>query len=155
MWHVKAVEILCSCSFENMALWHERDISNSSVERIILPDATTLLDYALNRIAGILKNMIVYPDRMLSNMNKTGGLVFSQEVLLVLVSKGFSRNEAYKKVQALAMASWEGPPSFRERVFSDPEINEILTPDEIAACFDLKKVLSGVDTLFKRVGLVV
>ncbi|QUL99000.1 MAG: adenylosuccinate lyase [Candidatus Fermentithermobacillus carboniphilus] len=140
-------------ALENVALWHERDISNSSVERIILPDSTTLLDYALNRMLGILKDLRVYPERMLGNLNLTGGLVFSEEVLLALVSKGIKREDAYAKVQELAMSAWEGPPSFRERVIADQEIRQLLGQDEIEKCFDLTTALSNVDEIFRRIGL--
>ena len=140
---------------ENNALWHERDISNSSVERITLPDATSLLDYVLVRTTGILKEMRVYPERMLANLNLTGGLIFSEEVLLALVASGMKREDAYSIVQRLAMAAWEGPPTFRERVEADPEVNSILTKEEIAKCFDLGRALAGVDEIFRRVGLVI
>lgn len=140
-------------SLENIALWHERDISNSCVERLIIPDSTTLLDYALNRMINILKDLKVYPNKMLENLNLTGGLVFSEEVLLALVSKGMKREDAYAKVQALAMDSWESAPSFRERVASDPEIGKLLRKDEIEACFDLTKALGHVDKVFERIGL--
>ena len=140
---------------ENNALWHERDISNSSVERITLPDATSLLDYVLVRMTGILKEMRVYPERMLANLNLTGGLIFSEEVLLALVAQGMKREDAYSIVQRLAMAAWEGPPTFRERVEADPEVNSILTKEEIAKCFDLGRALAGVDEIFRRVGLVI
>jgi len=140
-------------ALENNALWHERDISNSSVERIIIPDSVTLLDYALTRMTGILKDLRVYPERMLSNLNLTGGLVFSEEVLLALVSKGMSREDAYAKVQSLAMASWEGGKTFRERVVLDSDIREVLSDEEIERCFDLKRALARVDEIFARLGL--
>ena len=140
---------------ENNALWHERDISNSSVERITLPDATSLLDYVLVRMTGILKEMRVYPERMLANLNLTGGLFFSEEVLLALVAQGMKREDAYAIVQRLAMAAWEGPPTFRERVEADPEVNAVLTKEEIVRCFDLGRALAGVDEIFRRVGLVI
>jgi len=140
-------------SLENIALWHERDISNSCVERLIIPDSSTLLDYALNRMISILKDLKVYPNKMLENLNLTGGLVFSEEVLLALVSKGMKREDAYAKVQALAMDSWENAPSFRERVAANPEIRKMLQKDEIEACFDLSKALGHVDEVFERIGL--
>ncbi len=143
-----------SAALENTNLWDQRDISNSSVERIILPDSVILLDYALNRMAQMLKGLRVHPDKMLSNLNLTGGLVFSEEVLLKLVSKGLSREEAYAKVQGLAMASWEGPPSFRERVVKDQELAQICSSQELESCFDLSKTLMHVDAIFKRLGLV-
>lgn len=142
-------------ALENNSLWHERDMSNSSVERIILPDATTLLDYVLARLTGILKDMRVFPERMLSNMNLTGGLVFSEEVLLALVASGMKREDAYAIVQRLAMAAWEGAPTFKERVESDPAIAEALTPDEVARCFDLRRALARVDDIFKHADLLV
>lgn len=141
-------------ALENNALWHERDISNSSVERVIIPDSTTLLDYSLSRMTGILKNLRVYPQKMLENLNLTGGLIFSEEVLLALVRKGLKREDAYSKVQALAMASWEGGRSFRERVSQDPDILGLLTREEIEECFDIKRSLSRVDVIFKRIGLL-
>ena len=142
-------------AMENNALWHERDISNSSVERIILPDATTLLDYALSRLTGILKDMRVYPERMLSNLNLTGGLVFSEEVLLALVATGMKREDAYAIVQRLAMAAWEGAPTFRERALSEPAIMNSLGAQKIASCFDLGHALARVDGIFKQADLLV
>lgn len=143
-----------SAAFENNNLWDQRDISNSSVERIILPDSLILLDYALNRMAGILEGLKVYPDRMLLNLNLTGGLIFSEEVLLRLVSKGLSREQAYAKVQGLAMAAWDGPPSFKERVINDSDLAGICSREELESCFDLTKTLMHVDAVFKRLGLV-
>lgn len=143
-----------SAALENNNLWDQRDISNSSVERIILPDSLILLDYALNRMAGILEGLRVYPDRMLLNLNLTGGLIFSEEVLLRLVSKGLSREQAYAKVQGLAMASWDGPPSFKERVINDSVLAAVCSRQELESCFDLTKTLMHVDAVFKRLGLV-
>lgn len=142
-------------ALENNALWHERDISNSSVERIILPDSTTLLDYMLNRMIGILKDLTVYPERMLSNFNLTGGLIFSEEVLLALVEKGMKREDAYALVQKLAMDAWASPPTFRERVAAEPEIVKTLGEARIGECFDLKRALSRVDEIMRRVGLII
>ncbi|HHW26743.1 MAG TPA: adenylosuccinate lyase [Firmicutes bacterium] len=142
-------------ALENNLLWHERDISNSSVERIILPDSTTLLDYTLHRMTGILKNLRVYPDRMLHNLNLTGGLVFSEEVLLALVSSGMKREDAYALVQSLALAAWDGPPSFKERVYADPAIAGRLSKEQLDECFGLERALSKVDFIFERCGLLV
>lgn len=142
-------------ALENNALWHERDMSNSSVERIILPDAATLLDYVLARMTGILKDMKVYPERMLQNLNLTGGLVFSEEVLLALVSSGMKREDAYAVVQRLAMAAWEGPPTFRERVESEPAIVDALGRSRVADCFDLVHALARVDEIFRHADLIV
>ncbi len=142
-------------AMENNLLWNERDISNSSVERIIVPDSTTLLDYTLNRMTRTLEEMRVYPDRMLLNLNLTGGLVFSEEVLLALVASGMRREDAYELVQGLAMAAWEGPPSFKERVYADPVITERLGKDKLDECFALERALSKVDFVFERCGLLI
>ncbi len=137
-------------ALENDNLWDQRDISNSCVERIILPDSMTLVDYALNRITRILKNLKVYPDNMLRNLNLTGGLIFSEEILLLLVAKGITREQAYAKVQELAMASWEGGTSFKQRVLSDAFISKICTREELQSCFNLDKTLANVDVVFAR-----
>jgi adenylosuccinate lyase len=142
-------------ALENNALWHERDMSNSSVERVTLPDATTLLDFVLVRMTGILKDLRVFPDRMIANLNLTGGLIFSEEILLALVSSGMKREDAYAIVQRLAMAAWEGPPTFRERVETEPRIKEVLGPEKTGECFDLRRALKRVDDIFKRVGLLI
>lgn len=142
-------------ALENNALWHERDMSNSSVERIILPDSTTLIEYALHRMTGILRDLQVYPERMLANLHMTGGLVFSEEVLLALVQHGMKREDAYALVQKLAMDAWDGPPSFEERVLKDSEALRVLGEERIRECFDLKHALREVDGIFRRVGLLV
>ncbi len=139
-------------ALENNNLWDQRDISNSCVERIILPDSVILLDYALTRMVGILENLKIYPDRMLANLNLTGGLVFSEKVMLLLISKGLSREQAYEKVQSLAMASWEGPPDFRERVLGDPHIRKVCTVEELRSCFSLDEIFARVDDIFLRLG---
>lgn len=141
-------------ALEDMALWHERDISHSSVERIILPDSTILADYLLDRTAWLVENMHVYPDRMAQVVELTGGLVHSGRVLLALVEKGMSRQDAYAVVQRLAMEAWGGGRTFRELVGQEPEITSRLSPDEIAACFDNRRNLRHVDTIFRRLGLV-
>ena len=140
-------------AMENNNLWDQRDISNSSVERIILPDSVILLNYMLNRMTGILADLRVYPDRMLANLNLTGGLVFSEEVMLLLISKGFAREQAYAKVQELAMASWEGGACFKQRVLEDPEISQVCAAGEIDSWFDVNKTLVHVDAVFERLGL--
>lgn len=140
-------------AYENIPLWHERDISHSSVERIILPDATILLDYMLNRFSGVIEKLMVYPDNMLENMKKTHGLVFSQRLLLMLIEKGLSREKAYDTVQPLAMRSWEEKRPFRDLVVTNDIISENLTPDEINAAFDLKHHMRRVDEIYDRVGL--
>ena len=140
-------------AFENIPLWHERDISHSSVERIILPDATILLDYMLNRFAGVVEKLMVYPENMKLNMDKTHGLVFSQRLLLMLIEKGLSRENAYDTVQPLAMKAWEEKRGLRELVETDQTIKENLSDEEIDQAFDLSYHSRRVDEIFERVGL--
>ncbi len=140
-------------AYENIALWHERDISHSSAERIILPDATIALNYMLNRFGNIVKNLTVYSDNMKRNMDRTFGLIYSQRVLLSLIDKGMSREEAYDLVQPKAMQAWERQVPFRELIESDGEIAKRLSKEEIADCFDYKYHLKNVDVIFKRLGL--
>jgi adenylosuccinate lyase len=140
-------------AYENVPLWHERDISHSSAERIIIPDATILLNYMLNRFANIVKNLTVFPENMKRNMEKTYGLIYSQRVLLSLINKGMVREEAYDLVQPKAMEAWEKGVSFRELVEGEPRIQERLNKEEIADCFDYSYHLSQVDTIFNRLGL--
>lgn len=139
-------------SFENMPLWHERDISHSSAERIILPDATTLLDYMLDRFSRIIENLVVYPEHMKENIDRTFGLVFSQRVLLKLIDRGMSREKAYDLVQPQAMQAWKERRPFRELVEAS-EIAQVLDATEIADAFDLMYHTRQVDTIFKRLGL--
>jgi len=138
-------------AMEYVALWHERDISHSSVERGIAPDATVTLDFALNRLAGVIDKLVVYPDAMLANMNKFRGLVMSQRVLLALTQKGVSREDAYRLVQRNAMKVWEQGKDFKTELLADPEVTAALTPDEIEEKFDLAYHTKHVDTIFKRV----
>ena len=138
---------------ENVSLWHERDISHSSVERVVLPDATILLDYLLVRFRGILEGLQTYPDRMRQNLELTGGLVFSEAVLLALVGKGLSRDEAYRLVQRHAMKAWESREPFKPLLLADPEVRRHLSPAEIENCFDLGYHLRYLDEIFARVGL--
>ncbi|SFX67474.1 adenylosuccinate lyase [Thermoactinomyces sp. DSM 45891] len=140
-------------AYENVPLWHERDISHSSVERVILPDATILLDYLLNRFARIVKELTVFPENMKRNMDRTFGLIYSQRVLLTLINKGWKREEAYDRVQKLAMQAWEEQTPFRPLVEKDELIRETLSEEEMADCFDYQFHLAQVDTIFKRVGL--
>jgi len=139
-------------AFENVALWHERDISHSSVERVIIPDATILLDYMLHRLAGIVERLNVYQDRMLENLDHTHGLVYSQRLLTMLIDKGMNRENAYDLVQPLAMQAWTNKEAFRPLVESST-IAEALTPDQIKDAFDPEHHTRHVDTIFKRVGL--
>ncbi|MBO9606131.1 MAG: adenylosuccinate lyase [Paenibacillaceae bacterium] len=140
-------------AYENVTLWHERDISHSSVERIILPDATILLDYMLHRFGNIVKNLTVFPENMKRNMQSTYGVPFSGRVLTKLIDKGFSREQAYDTVQPKAMLAWETQRSFREIVEADSVIREQLSLEEIADCFDPSWHLKHVDTIFARLGL--
>ncbi|MCX7780973.1 MAG: adenylosuccinate lyase [Negativicutes bacterium] len=140
-------------ALENVALWHERDISHSSVERVILPDSTTLVHYMLKIFTDIVDRLLVYPEAMKANMNKTGGLIFSQRVMLALVDKGVVREEAYRWVQRNAMARWLEGADFKTNVIHDPDIKQYLTPAEIEDCFDPSHLLRHVDTIMARFGL--
>jgi adenylosuccinate lyase len=139
---------------ENIALWHERDISHSSAERVILPDSTILLDYLLARFREILEGMRVYPDRMLANLKASHGVIFSQQVLLALAKAGAAREAAYRLVQRNAMQAWEKEAEFQALLLADAEVRQHLGPAEIAACFDLGYHLRHVDAIFRRVGLL-
>jgi len=138
-------------AMENVALWHERDISHSSVERIIAPDSTILLDYMLNRLTGIIEKLTVYPENIQRNLALTGGLFNSQRVMLALTQKGLSRNEAYELVQRNAMKVWEQGGHLKERLMADTEVMRYLTKDELEELFDLRFYVRHVDTIFKRV----
>ncbi|MBF2603513.1 adenylosuccinate lyase [Listeria welshimeri] len=140
-------------AYENVPLWHERDISHSSAERIILPDSTILLDYILNRFGNIVKNLTVFPKNMKRNMDRTLGLIYSQRVLLALIDKGLAREAAYDVVQPRAMEAWEKQVPFRELVEQDTTITEKLSREEIADCFDYNYHLKNVDLIFDRLGL--
>jgi len=138
-------------ALEDVALWHERDISHSSVERMIAPDATVTLDFALARLAGIIDRLIVYPDNMRSNLERLGGLVHSQRVLLALTQKGVAREDAYRLVQRNAMRVWAERADFLALLKGDPDIAKVLTPIELDALFDLAYHTKHVDTIFARV----
>ena len=140
-------------AYENVGLWHERDISHSSAERIILPDATTLLNYQLNRFGNIIKNLTVFPENMLRNMNATFGLIYSQRVLLKLIDKGMSREEAYDLVQPKTALSWDNQTDFRPLVEADEAIMAKLTKEDIEDAFNYNYHLSHVDEVFARLGL--
>lgn len=140
-------------AYENVSLWHERDISHSSVERIILPDATMLLNYMLNRFGNIVKNLTVFPENMKRNMARTYGVPFSGRILTKLIDKGFSREQAYDTVQPRAMQAWEEQRQFREIVESTPEITEVLSAEEIEDAFNPSWHLKHVDTIFAKLGL--
>ncbi|MEW9701904.1 adenylosuccinate lyase [Paenibacillus sp. SI8] len=140
-------------AYENVTLWHERDISHSSVERVILPDATQLLNYMLNRLGNIIKNLTVFPENMKRNMRSTYDVPFSGRVLTKLIDKGFSREQAYDTVQPRAMQAWEEQRSFRDIVENAEVITGALSAEEIADCFDPSWHLKHVDTIFDRLGL--
>ncbi|HEY9537718.1 MAG TPA: adenylosuccinate lyase [Kiloniellaceae bacterium] len=138
-------------ALENVALWHERDISHSSVERMIAPDTTVTLDFALNRLAGVVEKLLVYPDAMQKNLDRLGGLVHSQRVLLALTQAGISREDSYRLVQRNAMKVWGGEGDFLELLKADPEIAGKVPDDKLAACFDASYHTKHVDTIFTRV----
>lgn len=140
-------------AYENVSLWHERDISHSSAERIIIPDTTILLNYMLNRFAGIVKNLTVFPENMLRNMDATFGLIYSQRVLLKLIDKGMSREEAYDLVQPKTAYAWDNQTQFRPLIEDDERIMSVLTLEDIEDAFNYQWHLKHVDTLFERVGL--
>ena len=156
-------ENICGCarvmrgymaaSCENVALWHERDISHSSTERIILPDATELLDYMLCRFRGILENLVVYPENMLANIWRTNGVIFAQRVMNALIGKGLSREKAYDTVQPLAMKAWSEGIDYRKLLKESPEVSALLTVAELEDCFTLDYYFKNVDFIFERVGI--
>ncbi len=147
----RVVRSNAQAAFENVALWHERDISHSSVERIIIPDSTTLVDYMLQQTANLIDTMFVYPERMMSNLESTGGLVFSGQLLLDLVEHGVSREDAYRMVQRHAMRAWKEGLNFRELVLKDKNITRRVPREQIERAFDLKRQLRNIDKIFARV----
>jgi len=138
-------------ALEDVPLWHERDISHSSVERIILPDSTILLDFMLNRFTGIVSRLLVYPERMIKNLELSRGTIYSQKLLLLLIEQGMRRELAYELIQRLAMKTYQEGGSFLDRVRADPEVSSRLSRREIEACFDPKSFLLHLDTIYKRV----
>ncbi len=147
----RVVRANAQAGFENVALWHERDISHSSAERVIIPDSTTLVDYLLQKTANLLDTMFVYPERMKINLESTGGLVFSGQLLLDLVEHGVSREDAYRMVQRHAMHAWKEGLNFRESVLKDKEITKRVPREPIERAFDLKRQLRNIDKIFARV----
>lgn len=145
------IRSLCIPALENVALWHERDISHSSVERYIAPDATVALDFSLRRLNGLIRNLVVYPDNMLRNLNQMKGLVFSQKILLDLTQAGVSREDSYRLVQRNAMKVWEHGADFQTELLADPEVVGPLGEAKIREAFDLNYHLKYVDTIFRRV----
>ena len=156
-------ENMCGCArvmrgymasfYENVALWHERDISHSSTERIILPDATMLLDYMLNRFRGILENLVVFKDVMMENIYRTRKVIFAQRVMNALIEKGFSREKAYDTVQPVAMRALSERADYQELLAETPEVMAVLSREELDSCFTLEYYLKNVDFIFERVGI--
>ncbi|GAB1543964.1 hypothetical protein NUACC21_66400 [Scytonema sp. NUACC21] len=141
-------------ALENVALWHERDISHSSVERVILPDACILTHFMLKEITDLVKNLLVYPENMERNLNSYGGVVFSQRVLLTLIDKGMSREEAYAIVQQNAHTAWNKPDgNFRDLIAKDSRVTQKLSPAEIADCFDPQHHLRHLEQVYQRLGI--
>jgi len=150
----RVVRANAQAAFENIALWHERDISQSSVERVILPDSTILTDYLLARTSRLVRDMRVYPERMLRNLELTRGLIYSGQLMLDLATAGMLREQAYRVVQGHAMRAWEEGSDFRADIEADPEIRAALTPEQIAGSFSLERQLRNVDRIFERLGIV-
>jgi adenylosuccinate lyase len=138
-------------ALEDIALWHERDISHSSVERVICPDATIVLDFMLGRFTGLLDRLVVYPQRMLNNLNMTHGVIFSQMVLLALIEKGATREDAYAIVQRHAMKSWEKGLPFRTLLQNDPAVADYLREKDLKNIFDVNNFLNNIGFVFNRV----
>jgi adenylosuccinate lyase len=147
----RVVRANVQAAYENVALWHERDISHSSVERVILPDSTILADYLLDKTTSLVANLVVYPERMRRNLEATRGLVFSGQLLLDLAAAGMLREAAYRLVQGHAMRAWEEDGDFRAAIEADPDIRKVLTPEQIAEAFSLDRQLRNVDKIFARV----
>tara|TARA_Y100000590_G_C14988755_1_gene739249 strand:- start:131 stop:562 length:432 start_codon:yes stop_codon:yes gene_type:complete len=138
---------------ENVALWHERDISHSSVERIILPDSTTMVDYMLEKMIYLIRNLNVYPENMMNNINLTNGLIFSQEVLIALVKKGLKREDAYSIVQQSAMHVWKEKCDFKKLLINDKTVSKYLSKEELNQLFNLDKILININKIYKRIKL--
>ena len=146
----RVVRANSNVALENIPLWHERDISHSSAERIIFPDSLTLVDVMLNRFNGLMENIVVHKDNMLNNTNKFGGIVFSQKVLLTLVSKGLSREDAYVIVQRNALDAFQNHGDFKANLLNDADVRKLLSPVEIEGIFDKQAFLQNVDAIYKR-----
>ncbi len=156
-------ENICGCArvmrgymctaYENVALWHERDISHSATERIIMPDATILLDYMLNRMMGILQNLTIFEDKMMSDIYMTNGVIFAQRVMNALIGKGWVREQAYDTVQPVAMKAMATNSNYKDLLLQTPTVMEVLTPEELDACFTLDYYLKNVDYIYKRNGI--
>jgi len=149
----RVVRANAQAALENVALWHERDISHSSVERVIIPDSAILVDYLVHQMVRILSGLQVYPDRMRENLDRSHGLIYSQRVLLGLTERGLKRQEAYELVQRNAMRAWRERRNFQELCQEDPAITRHLTGDELKACFDPAWFLRHLDAIYRRLGL--
>jgi adenylosuccinate lyase len=149
----RVIRANAQAAMENINLWHERDISHSSVERIIIPDSTVLLDYMLNRFTYILEGILVYPKNMIVNLTKTRGLIYSQKVLVELMNKGLSRPAAYEIIQRCAMQVWRENIEFKEVLMRDRKLRRYLSADELDACFNVRYYVRYVDKIFKKVGI--
>jgi adenylosuccinate lyase len=147
----RVVRANAQAAYENVALWHERDISHSSVERVIFPDSTILADYLLAKTTSLIDKLLVYPKRMMRNLESTGGLIFSGQLLLDLAEAGMSREDAYRLVQSHAMRAWREELVFRDLVAQEPKITGRLSPEKLARTFDLERQLGNVDAIFDRV----
>ncbi|MDE1162594.1 MAG: adenylosuccinate lyase [Acidobacteriaceae bacterium] len=147
----RVVRANAQVGFEDVALWHERDISHSSAERVVLADSSTLTDYLLQKTATLIENLLVYPERMMKNLELTGGLVFSGQLLLELAQSGLTREDAYKTVQTHAMDAWENGKNFRELIYADPVISAKLNKETIDHAFDYTRQLANIDKVFARV----
>ena len=147
----RVIRANAQAGFENVALWHERDISHSSVERVIFPDSTILTDYLLAKTTQVIETLLVYPERMLENLESTGGLIYSGQLLLDLVESGISREDAYRMVQTHAMRSWKEGRNFRQEILRDKTINSRVPKKKLEEAFNLTRQLKNVDKIFARV----
>ncbi len=147
----RVVRANAQAGFENVALWHERDISHSSVERVILPDSTILIDYLLSKTVWLISGLRVNAARMLRNLNSTHGLIYSGQLLLDLAAAGMLREDAYRLVQSYAMQAWEQESDFQAAVAADPQIRAFLNPEQLQATFSLDRQLKNVEAIFRRV----
>ncbi|MFA5369959.1 MAG: adenylosuccinate lyase [Candidatus Omnitrophota bacterium] len=143
-----------SAAIENIALWHERDISHSSVERVIIPDSAILIDYMINTMAGLMEHLIVYPENMQKNLNRTNGLIFSQRVMIELIKQGLTRESAYRLVQKNAMVAWKQQRDFKELLLADKDVTKILSAQKIKRCFDIGFYLRNIDAILRRSGII-
>jgi adenylosuccinate lyase len=140
-------------SFENINLWHERDISHSSAERVILPDSTIALNYMLNKFIPIIEGLLVYPKNMINSLSKTKGLIYSQRLLLELMKKGLNRDAAYEIIQSCAMQVWQESSEFKDVLYRDRRVRKHLSKNEIDGCFDIKYYIRNRDHIFKKAGI--